>query len=926
MALDILAIFIVGLIFLIPGVLLSLALLRGVKLNFFEKAFIGGIIGSLANPLLSVLEFSFIRLDLTASLVLINALILIVISIIAMFLQKQLKIPKNLGRYFSVEYHTKKIDSAPMNYVIYALLLIIILMSFYVRFASSNAVNFFEFDPYYYDKVTELVVTEGHAPLVSQISYFPRARSFRELPIIHYMTGSWYLLYQGFTGKAYLQNDLIQIIQFYPPLVGMFMVFLAFLFIKEESSIYLGLIAAALFAFTPQLIKKLAAGVTEQSPLGIFAAMFIFCVYALAVNRKSYRLAYLAVFSIIITFLGSAHNVWPIMILSAFMFVTSILDYYLSELTLRDVKINLLIGSTGLIANALFLLYRETPINPFIFNPAVLFLFAAAIPSLILYYTQKIPFLKKYSKPQILAGFMAVFIIIVLITPLSSIAFGFINSLLRYAKADTPLNRTVQEENATSEGLFGSSFGVLNPNQLLLISTVLLIGYAALSLKKKSYKLSLAYLTGSFIIIFLNKQIDGIFSVFADLLSTSQPAISQMFRFIIEGDVFLYLIISFISVCIIYLYEEKRSRMTLLFLLAFFPTAYIGLSKVKYLLHLAFAVALALPFVLMIFSELLTRLNSEFKLISNETTLKSGILVFVLIIGVTAAYKQYETTSQSMQELQYSRISSDWTETTSWMHENLGKNYRIISWWDYGHWITFFGGTNTVLDPSNYFGDYDQLTATAFVEGDAKRLIQIMKYHNATHILLDSELVPKWGALVYLSGTFKGLSDDSRFDRTPFIPSTSSPGSSEYETEHYFEYVYQVLTQQQDGTFKPTACPGIIQKQMLYSSFGAAYCVDSQGKLYLLGQNGEQKPVNWSPIPTGDTGVAPASLGNNLFYNQRYTFINVNPDLNAITSGRLTSKLINSPFVNLFFYEKLEGFELAHKSPNGQVKIFKLVA
>ena len=53
----------------------------------------------------------------------------------------------------------------------------------------------------------------GSLPMKSDMSYYPRFRSYRELPLMHYMTGDWYALYRDFTAQAYDMDQLILIIQ-----------------------------------------------------------------------------------------------------------------------------------------------------------------------------------------------------------------------------------------------------------------------------------------------------------------------------------------------------------------------------------------------------------------------------------------------------------------------------------------------------------------------------------------------------------------------------------------------------------------------------------------------------------------------------------------------------------------------------------------
>ena len=62
-----------------------------------------------------------------------------------------------------------------------------------------------------------------------------------------------------------------------------------------------------------------------------------------------------------------------------------------------------------------------------------------------------------------------------------------------------------------------------------------------------------------------------------------------------------------------------------------------------------------------------------------------------------------------------------------------------------------------------------------------------------------------------------------------------------------------------------------------------------------------------------------------VFIDTNAGMLNLNPDLETISNGTRKSALFGAPYVQLFFFEKLDGFELVHKTTNGGVKIFKLV-
>lgn len=53
----------------------------------------------------------------------------------------------------------------------------------------------------------------------------------------------------------------------------------------------------------------------------------------------------------------------------------------------------------------------------------------------------------------------------------------------------------------------------------------------------------------------------------------------------------------------------------------------------------------------------------------------------------------------------YSRSTfNDWAQTLSWIRQNTPENAVIISWWDYGYWITVMGNRTTVADNATLNG------------------------------------------------------------------------------------------------------------------------------------------------------------------------------------------------------------------------------
>jgi len=895
-------------IFLLPGLLLAFAFLKGVGLSRFEKFFIGLLLAITANPLLSALEFTLFGVRFSAALVWANALLLFATGLFLLYRQGQLSMPQmpDLSRE-----HLKHLAKKNLVFII---LLFFILSAFYVRFATAWATNFFEFDPYYYDRVAEMVVRNGFAPAVSDDVYFAidnlaTVASYRVAPIIPYLTASLYSVFSGVLGIAYDKNLLILTAQLYPPLVAALMAFFGFLFLREEYSDYVALTGAGLLAFTPQLVVKMSAGVSELQPWGIFGAMLLFACYTLAAHRKSLRLALLASFALFVNILGSEIYIWPVLVLAAFIALQSFVDYLAGELDERSILINAVVAAGGLAGNVLLLFYRVS--NPLALSNGTLLLIASLVPGVLLFYSQKIPQLKSVGRRD--AALVIAFLLLLagFATPLGARVLNYVGYTAGFAVTHIPLMNTVQEENPTTPAFFASSYGYLNPPFLLVAATLMTAALAVVVLLRKGRKdYAVASALLALVVVVFNAQIDSLATALFG--STENSAIASFVLFITKSDVFLYMALAMLFTIITYLYSEDKNKLVLLVVLAVYPIAFIGLNKLKYMVHLAFALCIAAPFLIGELSRLLKELNGLLKLL-DENTLKHATLWMIVIIGALAVFMQATTVNSSMQSLSYTRISQDWMDSMTWMRTNLPEDARILSWWDYGHWTTFFAERKSVLDPGNAVPDYDQEVAHAFVNGDTAEFVSVLKRHAATHVLVDADLISKWGALVYLSGAC----DASMAKTCPEKPAIenwqSGAGKSKYEAEHYFEYLNLVGNCPQSAS--PVALPA------LQSSFGAVYCVGEK-ELFLLSASSSLNASYKRPYT-----IAGRDQFSEVFQNTSYFFpisqtqiLNVNPDLTPIG---LKSNVINAAFTRLFFFEQLDGFKLVYRSQNGQVKIFE---
>ena len=906
---ELVAILVTGVFFFTPGILWSFALLKNVGLRLWEKTLLGIVLGLIITPGASFLEFLFFGLKLNAILVLANAVLLSLIAVAVLWKQKQsLEFWKLVVKANTSEKTVWK-EWLKENWPALTVIAVIA-FGFYARFATSWATNFFEFDPIYYDKLTERLVQNGFIETFSQDAYYPLQAFQRYAPLIHYLSGSLYLVYHSIAGGPFSKDALMLTGQLYPPLVGALLSFLAFLVVKEEYNKFIALIPALLFAFTPQLVKKLAAGVNEQQPWGIFAALLVFTVFALAVSKKSKRLALFAGIAAFAAVLGSQQYIWPVTVLAGFVGIQALLDFLKNELDERLLIVNGIMVASVVVSNVLLWAYQQGNYGFIVSGASMLLIAAFAFAALLYGLTRFMRISSFKQRVGWLAGVLVVVLLVSTVTPLFGVLSGYLTSTSKFARIGCGLGKTIQEEGGTSPALFQSAYGVLNPPALLLLAAVFSAATAILALlqkKKRDYAIAGAVFV--FALIAFNAQVDAFLTWLASL--TSSVELNNAIRFFSENDVFLYMLVALASTAVTYLTSEKANKSALLFVLVFFPIAYVGLNKLKYMLHLAFALALAAGYVLGELLRVIEDSNELLHFAKNKVLFSRWVAASVLTIGLIVSALQAQTVSQSMTELSFTRIPSDWVQAYDWMRVNLPKDARVMSWWDYGHWTTFFGERNTVLDPNNAHADFDQGVAQAFVNGEPRDLYYLMNYHKATHVLVDADLVSKWGALVFLS-----CSCDASL--SPVCPQhwesdpCTAPGQTKCEAEHYYEYLDVI------GECPPALTP--IALPAIGSSFGATYCA-GQNELFLATRQGLDSKYKRKYVILGASEVDVNNLDPTVSYLMpiaQNKFINLNPYLPGFNN-----RVFYSAFTRLFFFETYPGFKLVYKSPNGIVKIFE---
>jgi dolichyl-phosphooligosaccharide-protein glycotransferase len=164
------------------------------------------------------------------------------------------------------------------------------------------------------------------------------------------------------------------------------------------------------------------------------------------------------------------------------------------------------------------------------------------------------------------------------------------------------------------------------------------------------------------------------------------------------------------------------------------------------------------------------------------------LVVIVLLlpsINVTASY------AKSVPE-----ISSDWHESLQWMNvsTNSTSNYNVssdqrpeygvLSWWDYGNWIIFFGHRPAV---ANNFQTGVSDAAQFFTSQNEPHTVSIVQNRNVKYVMTDYEMADyqgKFQAIALLSGngvdTF--LTTQAQLDQSGAVTQQVVPSAAYYNT------------------------------------------------------------------------------------------------------------------------------------------------
>ncbi|MDD4126313.1 MAG: oligosaccharyl transferase, archaeosortase A system-associated, partial [Methanomicrobium sp.] len=346
------------------------------------------------------------------------------------------------------------------------------------------------------------------------------------------------------------------------------------------------------------------------------------------------------------------------------------------------------------------------------------------------------------------------------------------------------------------------SLGHVFAYSAIIVATLALYGLEK-GLKEKPFSYYIGALTGLIIagVLFMVYFVPEFFSFFISGLSsffgysTTLTTIQEANHWEFEGawQAFNYGLILLVLGFIVAAWKFiKESRQTYLFIIVWsLVTLYSTTIQIRYEYYLAANIALLgavfvawaveygikdiLKFIGVDLSEkaVLAEASSagsaksgkkpEKKKVSPTKTPANSLNALAAVLGIVLAvlfvYSSAEVCIGTADAMKYSGMTPDWQESLEWMggntpdtgidyykvynrdtYANPEESYGVMTWWDYGHWITFVAKRAPNANPFQEGVAGPDGSAAFFIQQDESKSNAILDYLNTRYVITDIEM------------------------------------------------------------------------------------------------------------------------------------------------------------------------------------------
>lgn len=178
---------------------------------------------------------------------------------------------------------------------------------------------------------------------------------------------------------------------------------------------------------------------------------------------------------------------------------------------------------------------------------------------------------------------------------------------------------------------------------------------------------------------------------------------------------------------------------------------------------------------------------AKFRLTKDETMrfILGAVILIIILMSSFAFLRFYNEVKAQANGFIPSQYNQQWQKAMEWVRNDTPTNSVFAHWWDYGYWVQSIGNRATVLDGGNVITFWNYYMGRLVLTGDnQKDSLDFLYAHNATHLLIDSSDIGKYGA-------FSSIGSDEKMDRYSWIQSMYLDEKQTVETSSGKKLIYQ---------------------------------------------------------------------------------------------------------------------------------------
>lgn len=647
-----------------------------------------------------------------------------------------------------------------------------------------------DLDPWLFTRQAKEIVEQGSIPKMDFMRYPPLGYSTsRGTVLLPYMIAWTYYIISTFKS---INVEFAAVI--FPVIMFAFTIIAFFLFVREifigssresrNRANIISIISTFFLIVIPSFLARTIAGIPEKESAAFFFMFlaFYFFLKSWKQDKTKKALIYSAISGFSTALMGLIWGgvVYAFATIGLFVF----LAFIFGEMEKKEIKIYFVwLFVTILIMDLLSEKYSTLGLIRSTDHLVPFVVFFIILIHLLIW---KTPISKKFGKiriPKTLISLIAaivVGVIVVLITIGPELITRIINNLVQiFIKPTTGRwGITVAENRQPYFSEWGNSFGPFIKNFPVLFWLFFIGSIIAFKdmLKKINKKESLV-LTSLYLLFFLGL----VFSRYSgSSVFNGENFISKSFYF---GTTLLLIV--FVLYYFIKDYKKGRNQFkeldfNLLFLFSLFILCLVTVrSAVRLIMVLATIAPIFVSYLIVVSIEKFRK--------SKDDTLKIALGAFVILVILLSAFSfvtYYNTTKAQAYNFIPSIYNQQWQKAMKWVRDETPKDAVFSHWWDYGYWVQSIGERTTVLDGGNIIRYWNYLMGRLVLTGDnPEEALEFLYNHNATHLLIDSTDIGKYGA-------FSSIGSDKEYDRYSWIGTFLLDDKQTMETNNKTVYVY----------------------------------------------------------------------------------------------------------------------------------------